>query len=439
MPPVVLVVLDALHAGHVSHLGYERETTPNLDALAAEGVTFTCAIAPAPYTLATIPSILTGRLPETHGLVSRPGRLPAAEITLTELLAGAGYRTRGAVANMNGGKSHGLDQGFEEFVEVFRAEDGRSVDWVADGEEFHLPRAADFPPIVERWLAEADERPLFLYAHILEPHEPYTPPSEFQQLFLDPAYEGIFGVAESEIIKQARRREVELGPEDVEALTALYDANLRYADDAVGRILDQLKEAGLYDQALIIVTSDHGEAFWQHGEQGHNTLLYDEMLRVPLVVKFPSGTGQVGVRVDAMVSPMDVLPTVCEVLDLPHPGRPLDGTSLWTAVRNPTANEGRKIYLRSNHRKPHLGLRTNVHKTIVYREKGSERPVNVERFDLVADPDESEDVSRKLRAETWADLRHLLDRANRPAARVEDGADPSAGEAELLKRLGYGG
>ena len=289
-PHLVLIVLDALHAGHVSHLGYTRETTPNLDRLAAEGVTFTQVLAPAPYTLASIPSILTGRLPDSHGLTQKAnGKLSAEEVTLAEILKADGYTTLGAVASANGSSAFGLDQGFERFIEVFQGE-GRpdQITVQREGSALHVPSADEFLPIMVDWLAEVrGKTPHFFYLHVLEPHTPYTPPEDFRSRFIDPGYSGPFKSGDGEILVETVRGEAEADEEGIRATIDLYDANLAWADHVLGLLLDEIKKFGLYDDALIIVTSDHGEAFWQHGLWGHNNQLYEEMLRVPLVVKFP--------------------------------------------------------------------------------------------------------------------------------------------------------
>ena len=438
-PPVVVLLLDALHAPHVSHLGNPRATTPNLDALAAEGVTFTRAIAPAPYTLATVSSILTGRLPDVHGLVDKGARLLDEEVTLAEVLARDGYETYAAVGNLNGSSIFNCDQGFETYEEIFRPLHGRSVDVEFDGEAFHLARAVDYPPVVRRWLEGlAPEATPFFYLHILEPHEPYSPPEEFRARWVDPEYQGPYHAGDSASLIRGRRGEMPFEPADKEALEAMYDANLAHVDQVVGEIFDLLRARGLWDEALVVVTSDHGEAFWQHGEQGHNTTLYDEMLHVPLIVRFPKGSAPVppGTRVDELVSPMDLLPSLCEWLNLPLPRAGLDGVGLGAVLRG-EADPERALILRSHHDPPWFGLRTATRKTIAVQHEGQAGISRVEHYRLDQDPAEAQDLGPGAAA---ADVERLRSFAVESArTRASRDLPLSSAEQQMLEQLGYVG
>lgn len=433
-----LILFDALSAAHVSHLGYERCTTPNLDRLAAEGLTCRNALVPAPYTLASISSVLTGRLPDRHGLVDRHRKLGDHETTLAETLRAAGWRTHAAVANFNGSAFFGCDQGFEEFVEVFRRPDG------AGGVTLGLSHATDFPPHVERWLASADPRPPFVYLHVLEPHEPYDPPSCFRELWVDPNYSGPLVVARSDVLGPLRDEELPATDADRRAVVDLYDGNVAWADWMLGRFLDELRDRELYDDALVIVTSDHGEAFWEHGEQGHNTTLYREMLRVPLVVKFPRSWAREPEVIERTVSPMDLHPSLCEWLDLAVPrGAEFDGRPIEEALREqraePTHGESldpRRIVLRTNAPRPDLGLVDGAWKTIV--ERGETPSSNVFGFDLAHDPAESSPLRHAQHPRIKTDAQFLFEyyEAARAAA---TGARHSLSREENahLESLGY--
>lgn len=433
-PPILLVVLDALHAEHVSHLGYDRETTPHLDRLAALGVSFERAFAPAPYTLASIPSLLTGRLPDHHGLVRPNQSLRDGEVLLAETLAEAGYRNFAVVANPNGGAEHGIDRGFERFFDL-------AVDALDDPSSMERIFAPNFPPLVAEWLGELAKSPAptFVYLHLLEPHSPYQPPPHLRALYVDPAYTGPFAGGDTQTLIDSVHGKIEVTPEDVEAVRGLYDATLRLGDQALGDVLDLFDEAGLLDPALVVVTSDHGEALWQRGRWGHNDELYDEMLHVPLVIKLPLGAGPVGERRQSLVSPMDLFPSIAEWLDLKAPKKPFDGVSLAAGIRDRSLQDAaRTLRLRTNARLPSIGERTLRDKLIV--ELGQDvAPLGIEFYDFHRDPGE--------RANRYAPGQPALDRrASDLALWFREHYDPrgsarpvDARRARLLSNLGYTG
>ena len=184
--PIVVILFDAFSANHVHHLGYEKDITPNLDRLAAEGTTFENAFSPAPYTLASIPSLFTGRLPDRHGVTGPAHVLPEEEVTFAEVLSGRGYQTFGALANIQGGRIHNLGQGFEVFEELFRATEGTK-------KKSKIVSPDVFPEIIKGWhdVRDPERTPLY-YLHILQPHMPYDPPAEFRERLVDDSYEGQF-------------------------------------------------------------------------------------------------------------------------------------------------------------------------------------------------------------------------------------------------------
>jgi arylsulfatase A-like enzyme len=446
---VLLVVFDALHADHLSHLGYERATTPNLDRLASDGVSFSNCFSPAPYTRAGIPSILTGRLPDHHGVTGGGAVLASGETTIAELFGELDLPTRGAVANLNGSEVYALDQGFVEFRNHMLVEEGRSADIEKGGFTFHQPRAVEFTARVRGWLDTDANGPAFYYLHYLEPHPPFDPPQEFRARWIDPAYDGVFasGITKYQIMET--KGEIEASPADRAAVRALYDANLAYADAQFGDVLDELRARGLYDDAWIVVTSDHGEALWQHDEFGHNRQLFDEMVNVPLIVKPPKGT-PVRPRVEtALVSTLDILPSLVEWCGLGAPTEALDGRSLAPLLAPVHASAGapgaalgddgtRELILRTHADVPDLALRTSRDKTIVLR--GPEGGVRaLEHYDLVRDPGEFENVAKTHADVARARSVRLRDWFAGAAARQlpRDSVELNEAQALLLERLGY--
>lgn len=315
-PDVLLLLVDALRPDHLGAYGYGRETSPALDALAADGVLFRDAVAQSTFTKSSVASLLTGRFPYQHGVYwgSRtddpelPGAvtsdlLAAAETTLAEALRPAGYLTAAWVQNSHLRDFMGFAQGFVEYH-----------DQQGGIERIHRRFL--------RWLRGAGGHyPYFAYLHYIDLHDPYLPEPPYDELFGRggaEVYEGI-DLAEWGAYLQAVREGRETpSAAQVARLEALYDGQIRYVDDAVARLLEALRREGRYDDTLIVLTSDHGDAFMEHGFISHSTTPYEELVRVPLVVKLP-GNRHAGTEVTAQVRLVDVMPTVLDLLGLPVP------------------------------------------------------------------------------------------------------------------------
>lgn len=319
---VVLVSIDTLRADHVSAYGYARPTSPSMDALASSGVLFENAYSHSPKTAPSHMSLMTGLLPEVHRVKNqrRPfgGERLAEEIpTLALFLQRAGYRTAAFTAGGNVHARFGFDRGF-----------GRYDHLSLDAAEIFAAGAAEI---------SSGPEPFFLFLHTYQVHDPYLPPAEVRDLFADPAYGGRI-VADREALRRAAvaadrtiaaefwRRAHPRDPADLQHLQDLYDACIRYTDDQLGGFLRALEQAGLDDATLVILVSDHGEEFMDHERTRHNSL-FDEVLRVPLILRLPKSIAVEPARVRALVRLIDVLPTVLEAVGLPIPEH-LSGRSL---------------------------------------------------------------------------------------------------------------
>ncbi len=318
---VVLISIDTLRADHLGCYGYERATSPNVDAFCRESVVFEKAFAHAPSTLPSHASILTSLVPHHHGASWENKRaLPDASTTLSEVLAEAGYSTAAFTGGGQLDPLFGLTQGFDAY-EVLAAD--------------------DFEATVDRtleWLDEGGKEPFFLFLHTYQVHHPYDPAPE-RLAELGHEYDGPLSNAISvETIKAINASEEELGEEELAHIIATYDAEIREVDVAVGRLVAELEARGLWDEALVVFTSDHGEEFGEHGFVGwHSHSLYEELLSVPLVVKFPAGA-EAGRRVDAVVRSIDIAPTVLKALGLRSPSQfsGIDLAALWSDRQVPT-------------------------------------------------------------------------------------------------------
>jgi arylsulfatase A-like enzyme len=290
-PNLVLISIDCLRADHVSAYGYFRPTTPNIDALAADGTVFEAAASVSSWTLPTHLSMLTGLMPSLHGVRTRQ-RLGAEVAFLPEILRDAGYQVDGVASWYFLSQGFGFDRGFHSYRLL-----------VGHGAEDVIDAALDT-------VRRSEGREQFLFLHLVDPHWPYLAPDGAHDRFGRPA-------DISSALKRVNKREAPDDPSDVEGVIRLYDAEIAYADEHLGRFFSELKSRGLYDDALIIVTADHGEAFYEHGHWEHTLSLYGEVTHIPLIVKWPRGRHPR--RVSSPVSQIDVFPTILEAAGLASP------------------------------------------------------------------------------------------------------------------------
>jgi arylsulfatase A-like enzyme/tetratricopeptide (TPR) repeat protein len=265
---VLLISIDTLRADHVSAYGFPRPTTPNIDAVAREGVLFKNVHTPVPMTLPAHVSMLTGTLPPTHGLRDNLlSRLPEGSLTLAEMLKARGFTTGAVVSTFVLDRRFGTSQGFDSYDDRFQA-----VHKIGDLSERKGDEAAR---VATEWLDAHKDRSFFLFLHFYDPHDPYEPPEPFATKWKDHPYEG----------------------------------EVAFADHGVGEVVEKLKQLGLYDSTLVVITGDHGEMLGEHGELNHGFFIYEGALRVPLVVRVPKSEGA-GRQIDHPASLIDIVPTV---------------------------------------------------------------------------------------------------------------------------------
>ncbi len=300
---VILISIDTLRADHVGAYGYERPTTPAVDAFAAESVLFSQAIAQAPSTLHSHASIFSSLVPQQHRASwGAKTVLDESVVTVTEVLAKYGYRSAAFAGGGQMAAEFGLAQGFDHY---FKPEDA--------------PYFSDTVRHGVRWMEENGDQPFFLFLHNYEVHHPYEPRIEHQEL-LGIEYDGeLSDVIDKELLDEINKGGREIEEEDLAHIVSMYDAEIRSMDQGFEALVAYLRERGIYDNTLIVFTSDHGEEFGEHGVIGwHSHTLYDELLRVPLIIKYPAGDYG-GTVVDQQVRSIDIAPTVLGYLQLPAP------------------------------------------------------------------------------------------------------------------------
>ena len=388
--PIILVSIDTLRADHLPAYGYQQVRTPAIDALVADAVLFERAYAHSPQTLPSHTSILSGRLPFEYGVRDNLGfAVSADERLLPHLLGDRGFATAGIVSSYVLRTEVGIGEGFDFYdSQMPVASPEMSIAQVQrDG--------ADSLAAAERWLDLQGSPRLFLFLHLYEPHKPYAAPSRYSQY-------------------------------------APYDGEIAYADEIVGRLLQSLRAHGVYDDATIILLSDHGEGLGDHGEQEHGIFLYDESIRVPLVIKLPGNLAG-GRRVAQPVQHIDLVPTILDLIGAPRPDG-LRGRSLRPLLgRRGTSVPEQGIYSEALYSRYHFGWSeltalTDARLRFI-------RAPREELYDLDRDPDEQENLAGD-RPRTVRDMRVALDQLL-GGRTIEPPSEVSEEVVQRLRSLGY--
>lgn len=315
---VILISIDTLRADAVSAYGEGGALTPRIDGLAGGGLLFARAYAPSPWTLPSVATLLTGVHPDAHGLRKPGARLSESVPTLAEAMRSAGYRTAAIGSNPHLGRASGLDRGFDEYLfhggtPPFLTEGPFGARLVQRLFPPAFPAAGTTEELTElalEWLERNRRTPFFLWIHYLDPHVPHTPPARFQPDGEPPEGMGMSFARQNAI----RNGYFTPSAEQREWIRKLYDAEVRTVDEAVGRVLDRLRELDLLETAVIVLTSDHGEEFWEHGGYEHGHSLYEEVLRVPLLIRTPAASRAM---IDRPVSLESVAPTLLDLAGVP--------------------------------------------------------------------------------------------------------------------------
>ncbi len=412
-PSVVLIVVDTLRADRVGAYGAPRDTTPNIDRLAAESTRYERAVSQAPWTTPSIGSLLSSRHPAELGVRRVEHRLDESLVLLPEVLRDAGWTTGAVVSHSFCGARWGFDQGFDVF-------DESHVTWAFG---ITAPGVTDAAlAFVESVAAGAREEPFFLFVHYFDPHFSYMehPDHAF------PAEDGYDGPIRPPVsLLPLRKPGVRLDARDAREMLRIYDSEVAFTDHHVGRLLDGLRGGGWLDRTLLVLTADHGEEFLDHGGIEHTRTLFDELLRVPLLIRYPGARPSVE---DAPVALLDVYPTVLDYLGI-EPPVPLAGRSLLSGP-----DEERAVFSETRRQANLRSIVRGHHKLVLDVATGRSA-----LFDLRADPGERRDVSasqpelaRALRKElaAWSVEQ---DRRLRAAREVELPEE----ERERLRALGY--
>ncbi len=399
-PNVVIIAIDSLRASHLGCYGYKRATSPNIDALASESVVFDRAFAPGIPTMPSFTTLLSGLHPYRHGITAHSSgqRLSEAIVPLPQIAHQGGYVTIGIdnLAVQGNGRGSWFSRGFDYYSGYLYKPFSNQSEQIAD-------RALQF-------ITDFKEKPFLLFVHLWDPHTPYGPPPPFDTLHYDPAKPDpdAPSLADVKAISpeyyEAFLGEMNLKvPDDYDYVVAQYDGEISYVDTQVGRILDHLKSAGVWDNTIVVLMSDHGECFGEGDIYFDHHGLYDAVLRVALMCRVPQGV--IG-RSSDIVSTEDILPTLIDLCGWSGPtDYDLTGRSFAPALRAGETFTGRERVIGvESSRQASICLRTERWKLIVpiiedvrgnalvdiYGQPRDPAPL---LFDLENDPEEKHNVS----------------------------------------------
>lgn len=447
-PPIIVYLIDTLRADRVGLYGSAAGLTPNIDGLARDAVVFEQAYAAAPWTLPSIGSMFTGQFLNQHSLIDFTRILPPEAQPLGRLLADTGYRNAVFMWNSLAAKVADKRWGFEV-----------SFIGVKPFVQFDLGGAM-------KWVERVGDKPFHLYLHTTEPHNPYMAPAEWRQRHCPQVSDALLQEINARTnqfrlmtkvksqMKGGRLNDnsaeqqtaMKWLNDNADAIRGLYDANVAWADNRVGEMIAFLKQRNIWDRCVFVVVADHGEEFGEHGGWQHDQSLYEELIRVPLILKLPA-QAHAGRRVATPVSLVDLAPTLLGLASRPPPTRPQDGRSLLGLLADgaDSAAGPRVVSVRCNvqkHYRPFKEMRGDHN--VAVRDGRLKAIWNVqlkslELYDLQTDPAEQ----RNIAAERSADAARLADfaatwwAAQPEATRPGPTAQLDRRARDTLKNLGY--
>ncbi|MFT7487019.1 MAG: arylsulfatase A-like enzyme [Candidatus Paceibacteria bacterium] len=434
---VALVIIDTLRRDSLGCYGSETAATPVIDGLAAEGARFEQAISASGWTLPSVASIFTGTWPAMHKALGKRSRLTPISNDLpvaAEVFADEGYLTLGFANAAFLSPLLGLDRGFEIF------DHKHAYNWDI--------RRAD--ATVDTALAKLDEhtgKKAFLLVHLFDAHLDYDPPDGFISPFVGTRNTPDVPVSMKECI-DLQREEGSLPPTsgDIDYLRGLYDGEIAFIDRAMGRLVDGLKELGRWDQTTLVITSDHGEEFWDHGGFEHGHTLYDELVRVPLIIRVPDGAKLTTHVVERQVRTIDIMPTLFDLAGITQ-GPTFIGQSLagdlrgQSPLRVPPAFSQGTLYGAEK-----MSWRNGGYNLIV--DQAVEGEPGIELYDLTVDPLQQHDISKEQPERTQKLSRQLATFSRKLGEQAKHISTPELRDMgpstiqkylESIEKLGYSG
>lgn len=426
--PVILISIDTLRPDHLGVYGYHRNTSPYIDEMAKNSIIFENAYAQSPNTIISHATMLTSLYPLVHGVTPSYRLEPEIE-TIAEYFKKQGYITGGFTTHgawLN--RKMGFDQGFDDFYSRFVSGD-------------------NINQRVFAFLEKNASKNFFLFVHYYDPHSdyrqlPYDTRTHFDRTFCRD-YQGSFtgcrgNLCASKLLGSIDESEGEstFSAEDLQYIIDLYDGGILYTDYQVGRLFEELKREGIYENAIILITADHGEEFLEHGKFLHDQL-YKEVMRVPLIIKFPGSQSRV--RKTTPVGVIDIMPTLLDIAAIPYDN--IQGRSLWPLIEN-NESQDRVVFstlkMENLNQSDHISLRNQSFSLFTW-----DKFSRFNLFNIVADPaetvniqDQKKEILEKLLRVTRKHYHSQLKLRNRLKYN-QTKVEPSQEEIEKLKSLGY--
>ncbi len=421
-PNIILISIDSLRADRLGTYGHDRDTSPNLDRLAAESVVFENAFSTTSWTLPSHASMLTGLYPEVHGVVQGKQRLSERAFLVSEALQELGYQTLAVVAGPYLRSKFGFNQGWDDYDDYTIKIRGKRATTGGPVAPKQHRRILDM-------LDEREDRPFFLFLHYWDVHYDYIPPEPWRSRF-DPDYAGDL---DASFFTKNESIHPEMDPRDLQHLLALYDGEVAFTDHYLGLLFDELRQRDLYDDSVIVVTSDHGDEFFEHGHKGHRANLFNSTLKIPLILKLPEARWG-GRREARPTSLVDIPPTLFDLLDSDLLGR-VNGKSLVRLIDDDSGAESRIVFADlSDEQKSMI---SGSWKILTGRTGSSDS----ELYDLATDPQERENVisDNRAKGEDMLDALNIwLSVARRQARELgRESIELDDETREVLESLGY--
>jgi arylsulfatase A-like enzyme len=418
-PNIIVISIDTLRADHLGCYGYGRATSPTLEKFASKSMLFEDTSAPSPWTLPSHGSLLTGLYPSSLGLTTKQNALPSDAKTLARILSKYNFDTGAFVNGTYVSKKFGFNKGFDTFEYIPNPNDAKGT-------------APMIIRLVKKWLDRHQKKQFFLFVHFFDVHSNYSSLPYYEKQFTGP-YEGVFN-GSTQQLKDVREGKLSLDNSDAKHLIDLYDAGIRQLDDRLKVLFDFLEQKGLLENSYVVITSDHGEEFLEHGGILHSKTHYQEVMHVPLIIRGPKIPP--GLRIKEIVSLVDVMPTILGLLGIPslsgfdgYDLRPLWQESCARLPERFVFAEADIDNVRDNIK---LAVRSRQHK--LHYDILSKK---IELYNLAEDPQELTSIYHEHTALSkllFQELRNFMQSSTKKGQKA---APLSPEELQRLKSLGY--